>query len=108
MARYLQASHGQNVASVIYGGSFLVMSLIFFAMQRHLLIAKRHLLHDHLTPEARRSILRRNAIGLAPYAVATAGGAVTPYLTLAICGAVAVFYALPATTSDDQRSEASA
>ncbi len=26
----------------------------------------------------------------------------SPYLTLAICGAVAVFYALPATTSDLQ------
>lgn len=100
MARYLQAPHGQNLAAVIYGSSFLVMALVFFVMQRHLLIAKQQLLHDHLTPEIRRSVLRRNAMGLAPYAVAAAGGALTPYLTLAICAAVAVFYALPATTSD--------
>lgn len=100
MARYLQAPHGQNLAAVIYGGSFLAMSLVFFAMNRHLLIAKHHLLQDYLTAEVRRSVLRRNAFGLLPYGVATLGGMLTPYLTLAICAAIAVFYALPSTTSD--------
>jgi uncharacterized membrane protein len=103
MARYLNASHGQNFAAVIYGGSFLLMSLAFFAMQRHLLHAKQRLLQDHLTPEVRRAVLRRNAIGLLPYAVATVGGVVSPFLTLAICAAVAVFYALPRTTFDVQQ-----
>jgi uncharacterized membrane protein len=40
MAEYLKATHGQHLAAVIYGGSFLAMSLAFFAMQRQLLIAK--------------------------------------------------------------------
>src|SRR5436190_3877348 len=103
MARYLDASHGQNFAAVVYGGSFLLMSLAFFAIQRHVMRTKQHLLQDHLTPEVRRAVLRRNAIGLLPYAVATVGALVSPYLTLAICGAVAVFYALPSTTFDVQR-----
>ena len=103
MAEYLDASHGQNLAAVIYGGSFLLMSLAFFAMQRHLLLSKQHLLQDHLTPEVRQAVLRRNAVGLLPYAVATVGGIVSPYLTLAICAGVAVFYALPRTTFDVQQ-----
>jgi uncharacterized membrane protein len=100
MAEYLNASHGQNLAAVVYGGSFLSMALAFFAMQRHLLLAKQHLLHDRLTPEVRQGVLRRNAIGLLPYGVATIGAIVSPFLTLAICAAVAVFYALPGTTFD--------
>jgi uncharacterized membrane protein len=100
MAEYLNASHGQNLAAVVYGGSFLSMALAFFAMQRHLLLAKQHLLHDRLTPEVRQGVLRRNALGLLPYAVATVGGILSPFLTLAICAGVAVFYALPGTTFD--------
>jgi uncharacterized membrane protein len=100
MAAYLKASDGGNLAAVIYGGSFLLMALAFFAMQRHLLRARVHLLHEHLTPELRHAVLRRNATGLLPYAFATIGGVLSPYLTLAVCGAVAVFYALPTTTAD--------
>jgi len=100
MAEYLKAAHGQNLAAAVYGGSFLAMSLAFLAMQRHMLIAKQHLLHERLTPEVRRSVLRRNAIGVAPYSLATLGAIITPYLTLAICAALAAFYALPSTTSD--------
>ena len=104
MAEYLKASHGQKLAAGVWSGSFLVMSIAFFAMQRHLLIAKQHLLHDHLTPELRSWVLRRNAVGLLPYAIATLAATLSPYLTLAICAAVAVFYALPAATSDVQQA----
>jgi TMEM175 potassium channel family protein len=100
MAQYLTAAHGQNLAAVVWGGSFLVMSLAFFVMQCHLLLAKQHLLQQHLTPEVRRTVLRRNAVGPLPYAIATLAAILTPYLTLAVCAFVAVFYALPSTTSD--------
>jgi uncharacterized membrane protein len=103
MAAYLKASHGENLAAGVWSGSFLVMSIAFFAMQRHLLVTKQHLLHEHMTPELRTWVLRRNAAGLMPYAIATAAAILSPYLTLAICAAVAVFYALPATTSDAQQ-----
>jgi hypothetical protein len=48
-----------------------------------------------LSRERRRIILRRGVTGLVPYAVATGLAPVTPYATLAICAAVAAFYALP-------------
>jgi uncharacterized membrane protein len=102
MAEYLKAEHGENLAAAVWGGSFLLMAVAFFAMQRHLLLAKQQLLEQHLTPALRRRVLRRNAIGLLPYAIATLGAILTPYLTLAICALVALFYALPTTTSDVQ------
>jgi uncharacterized membrane protein len=100
MAEYLNTTRGQNLAAAVYGGSFLVMSLAFFVMQQHLLRAKSQLLHERLTPEVRKAVIQRNALGLFPYVVATAGAILSPYITLAICGAVAVFYAIPSTTSD--------
>ena len=101
MAKYLTASGGEKLAAAIYSGSFLVMSIAFFAMHRHLLLAKQELLQDYLTTAMRRRVLRRNATGLVPYAIATLGAILTPYLTLGICAAIAVFYALPAATADD-------
>jgi uncharacterized membrane protein len=100
MAQYLRAGHGQKLAAAVYGGSFLLMSLAFLAMQRTILVAKVHLLHRDLTADLRKAVLRRNAIGILPYVVATLGAIVTPYIALAICAAVAAFYALPRTTSD--------
>jgi len=102
MAAYLKASNGQNAAAVIYGASFFALSLAFFTIHRHMLLAKQHLLQEHLTPPARRQILRRNAVGLVPYAIATVGGILTPYITLVICAAVAGFYALPSTSAERQ------
>jgi uncharacterized membrane protein len=101
MSAYLRESEGETLAAAIYGGSFLLMSLAFFWMQQHLIRAKAHLLEEHMTADARRAVLRRNAIGLVPYAFATVGALLTPYLTLAICAAVAAFYALPSATAVD-------
>jgi uncharacterized membrane protein len=100
MAAYLKAEDGENLAAVIYGGSLLLMGLAFFAMQQHLLRTRVQLLREDLTPAMRRLVLKRNAAGLVPYAVATLCGIFSPYLTLALCGLVAGFYALPASTSD--------
>jgi uncharacterized membrane protein len=102
MAEYLRASGGQHLAAAVWSGSFLLMALAFFTMQRHLMTVKADLLHEHVTPEIRRVVLIRNAVGIVPYAVATAAAALTPYLTLAICVAVGLFYAIPATTEIGQ------
>ena len=100
MASYLTASDGR-LAAAVYGGSFLVMGVAFVGFQRYLLTPrKQHLLHERMTPELCRAVLRRNYIGIAPYAFATAGAVLTPYLTLAICAAVAVYYVMPGTTVD--------
>jgi uncharacterized membrane protein len=100
MAEYVKQSHGQHLAAAIYSGSFLVMSLMFAATNRHILFAKTGLLRFALSETERRSILGRGVAGLVPYAAATALAAVSAYATLAICGAVAIFYALPFTTAD--------
>ena len=101
LAEYLTADQGQQLAAVVYGGSFLIMALLFVLTQWHLLMHRRGLLQAHITAPVRRNILRRNAAGVIPYAVATLGGLISPYLTLGICAALALFFALPTTTADD-------
>jgi uncharacterized membrane protein len=100
MAEYLRKSSGENLAAAVFAGSFLAMSLAFFAMQRQILLNRAHLLHDDIDEDWRRAIYERNRVGLVPYAIAMAAALLSPYVTLAICGAIAVFYALPSTVAD--------
>jgi uncharacterized membrane protein len=95
MAAYLRKSHGQDFAAAVYAGMFLLMSVAFGALNRQILFGKAQLLAVELSYERRRQILLRAVSGLIPYAVATALAVVSPYATLAVCGAVAAFYALP-------------
>jgi uncharacterized membrane protein len=96
MAAYLkQGGHYANLAAGVYSGSFLVMSLAFGTLNRHILIRNAHLLGEDLSAERRRQILARGVAGVLPYALATALAVVSPYVTLVICGAIAVFYGSP-------------
>jgi uncharacterized membrane protein len=95
MASYLKASHGDNLAAGIYAGIFLIMSVAFASLNRLILLGRPHLLRDQLSLERRRRILMRSISGLVPYVIATAIAVVSPYATLAICAALAVFYAFP-------------
>jgi uncharacterized membrane protein len=101
MAVYVREDHGQHLAAAIYAGSFLVMAVAFFAMQRYLLFSSAKLLHEGIGEKARHRIKRRNQVGLVPYALALALAPLSSYATLILCGAVALFYALPMTTADD-------
>jgi uncharacterized membrane protein len=98
MAAYLRGASGQKLAAAVYGGSFLLMGLVFVGMQWYALGSKQDLLDERVTEELRLTVLRRNVAGVAPYAIATAGAVVTPYLTLGVCAVMAVYYALPGTT----------
>ncbi|HXB16808.1 MAG TPA: TMEM175 family protein [Solirubrobacteraceae bacterium] len=100
LAEYLTASSGQKLAAAIYGGSFTLMSLGFLAMQRHVLVAHPELLHEQVTPEVREKVLKRNRVGLLPYAIATAAAAISGYLTYGISLAIAIYYGIPRTTAD--------
>jgi hypothetical protein len=74
------------------------MGLAFYAMQWYTLNGEGgELLGVELSETDRRAIKQRNALGLVPYAVATAVAPLSAYLTLAICAAVAAFYASPVT-----------
>jgi uncharacterized membrane protein len=100
MAAFLRRGHGQHLAAGIYAGSFLAMSLSFAALNRHILLGKAELLHGEPSLERRREILRRSLTGLLPYALAVALAPLSPYATLGICAAVALFYALPISRGD--------
>ena len=95
MAEYLREDEGQHLAAAVYAGSFLLMGVAFFALNRHSLGDRADAIHDGLDDDTRRVILRRNAVGLAPYAVATAVAPLSAYLTLGICALVALYYARP-------------
>jgi uncharacterized membrane protein len=98
LAEYLRRGSGQGLAAAIYAGSFLLMSVVFYALQRHTLFAREHLLHERSKKLDRAKIATRSRRGLLPYAVAVSLAPVSAYATLAICAALAVYYAFPAPT----------
>lgn len=102
MATYLRHPHGQTLAAAVYGGAFLLMAVCFATLNRHILIVKAHMLSTELSLDSRRRILSRSIRGLIPYAVATALAFVSAYATLAICGALAIYYALPIASGGPQ------
>ncbi len=95
LAQYLREGHGAKLAAAIYGGVLLLMALAFANLNRQILLGRSHMLRSELSLDRRRRILARSVSGLLPYVLATALAAVSPYITLAICLALAVFYALP-------------
>lgn len=95
MAAYLRHSSGQHLAAAIYSGSFLVMGILFAALNAHILLVKHPKLKQQLPLDRRRQILIRSVAGVIPYAIATAVALVSPYATIAICASLGVFYAFP-------------
>jgi uncharacterized membrane protein len=104
MATYLKEGHGEKLAAAVYAGSFLGMSLSFVALNFHTLFPKSHLLAAQPSHERRRQIITRSWAGIVPYAFATALAAVSPYVTLVICGLIACFYALPLASGSEQQA----
>jgi uncharacterized membrane protein len=101
LATYLKEGHGQNLAAGVYGGVFVAMAVSFATLNWHILFRKAHLLPAEFTEERRRKILTRSVAGVVPYVLAAALAAVSPYPTLLICAALAIYYALPAASSFD-------
>ena len=102
MATYLKEGRGDNLAAAVYAGAFLLMSITFAGLNFHILFPKAHLMAAEISYERRRQIIARGLAGLVPYAVATALAAVSSYVTLAICAAIAFFYALPVASGSEQ------
>jgi uncharacterized membrane protein len=104
MAAYLREPNGQSLAAGIYSGAFLLMSVAFAALNRHILLARSHMMSSELPLDERRRILLRSVTGLGPYLVATLLAFVSSYLSLGICAAVALFYALPIASGQPRRA----
>ncbi len=94
-ADYLTAPDGGEVAAVVYAGAFLVTSAVFFALQSLVILRRPQLLARPLTRHDQHVILRRGAVAAPVYLVAAAVGLLTPYLTLAVCILLGLFYLLP-------------
>lgn len=96
MAGYLREPAGEHLAAAVYAASLLAMAVAFYSMQRYLLVGGgADLISEDLSESDRLTIRNRNRLGLLPYAVATALAPLSAYLTLAICAALAAYYAFP-------------
>jgi TMEM175 potassium channel family protein len=101
MAAFLERGQGEHLAAAIYGGSLLLMSLVFSALNRHILLVRPGLMRSQASEHERREIFKRALAGIVPYVIATALAPVSAYATLAICAVVAAYYALPRASSTD-------
>lgn len=107
LSSYLDVPGQGVLAAVLYAGSFLVTSSLFFALQYHLLKRCPHLLREAPDPVQTRSILRRGLISIPVYVLAAAAALVSPYLTLGICMALGLFYLLSTAGLGERRTSGS-
>ena len=108
MADYLKEDSGESLAAAIYGASFLAMGAVFIGLNHHILVRRAGALKTPMSAEATRRTLRFAALGLLPYLAATLLAFVSPYITIAICGACGIYYGFPIASraGDDGRSDA--
>jgi uncharacterized membrane protein len=104
MATYLRAPAGRSVAAAVYGGAFVVMSLLFTALNRLILLHREELLLEAMPEERRRRIFRQAFTGVIPYVLATGLAFVSPYISLGIMALVAGFYALPMASGRERQA----
>jgi uncharacterized membrane protein len=83
---------GASAAIVVYCGVLLAMALTFRAVWVH---ARNAGALAALSAAQIAHLDRRNAVGLATYALAVAVGFVVPGVSLALCFCVAAFFLLP-------------
>ena len=95
MATYLKENSGEGLAAAIYGGSFLLMGTVFVGTNRHILFNRRGSLKAPLDDAVARRTLHFAALGQLPYLLAVILAFVSPYITIAICAACAIYYSLP-------------
>lgn len=107
LSSYLDVPGQGVLAAVLYAGSFLVTSSLFFALQYHLLKRRPHLLREAPDPVQTRSILRRGLVSIPVYVLAAAAALVSPYLTLGICMALGLFYLLSTAGLGERRTSGS-
>jgi len=104
MATYLKQGSGENLAAAIYGASFLLMGGVFVLANHHILFNRRGDLKGPVSDETARQLLVRGALGQIPYLAAVVLAFVSPYATIIICAATAVYYALPVASREAGQS----
>jgi uncharacterized membrane protein len=95
MAEYLKESSGEGLAAAVYAASLFFMGAVFGGTNRQILRGRPQLLKEPMDAAEVRRTLHFAALGVIPYLIAVALAFVTPYITLAICAACAVYYSFP-------------
>jgi uncharacterized membrane protein len=95
VAKTLVAGSGTAVAAVVYNGTFVVMGAAFMAVF-HYAVARPELRAAHVPADAIRGATLRFALGAVVYPLAMLVAFVNAGLSLALDGAVTVYYALVA------------
>ncbi len=90
LARYIQTP-GASVVAALYASIFLLITATFILLW-HVVLSTPGLLRAHLTNEEKRTIQRKNTLGLIPYIAAIAVAFWQPYLTVLICIALSVYW----------------
>jgi uncharacterized membrane protein len=104
MATYLRQSSGQDLAAAVYGGALLAMAITFALLNWTILLRKPHLLGKQMPIAQRRRILSQSIAGVIPYAVATPLAFISPFITLGVSAALALFYAQPFASGVERRA----
>ncbi len=93
LAGHLNSSRDGPVAAAVYAATMLAMGMAFFST--YLWSAHRRLFGDWIADHHVRYLVRRNGAGLAVYAAAIGVAFANAPASLAMCGAVAIYYLLP-------------
>jgi hypothetical protein len=83
-------------AAAVYSGTALLIAISFNLLWRHA-SGKGGLLDERVTAEEIRNVTRQYYVGPSVYAAALVLSFVSPIGSVALCTAVAVFYAITAT-----------
>lgn len=102
LAEHLQSGE-DAAAAAFYAGTLFLMSLSFNALAEY--IRHRGLIVEELPEALVHAFKRKGRVGLVGYLSAVALAFVSPYLSLALCGAIAVFFALPGRKISRLRAE---
>ena len=94
VAEYLRHGTNARAAAVLYSGALLAMGLIYSGLA-HYAARVQHLRADRLTPAQRRAVIVSNLVGQGGYVLAILLAWISAPASLAMCGAVGVYYALP-------------
>ena len=85
-----------HAAAALYSGVLLGMGAAYFTLNWYAARAGLHA--DHVPPGAVPRLVRRNAFGQFLYVAAVPMAFISPGVSLALCGVVALYYILPGRT----------
>ncbi|MGA2469923.1 MAG: TMEM175 family protein [Solirubrobacteraceae bacterium] len=93
LAGHFSAPSDQHIAAAVYAGTLLAMSLAFFST--YIWATRAKLFRESIAARHTGYLLRRNGAGMLGYVAALAVAFVSAPVSLALCGAVAVYYIHP-------------